>query len=253
MVLWNLTVCSVFVALCILHVLCRLSENKDMVSGIVCVCVLTGESRHLGPALQPVRWQGSPPAETLCVYASLPEGQQRFTKCTSHRRALCCCTSEKSTARREGLAWIQETCKCSNAWCKYTIRAMRIVLVGLDFHSISIPVFHLRVYIIQKARTRWPLWNRVLSCLRGSLGCKRLHQLSLSFPSGRLFILSGDICFRSAAHTLPTSIQKQHNEWNRRQWGQRHWTRAVGRHQSWMDRHGEGEPGELGLRLLTVK
>lgn len=39
---------------------------------------------HLGPALLPARWQGSPPAARVCVYASLLKGQKQCRSCISH-------------------------------------------------------------------------------------------------------------------------------------------------------------------------
>lgn len=51
------------------------------------VCLLTGGGRHLGPALLPARWQGRPPAESVCVYAPPLKGQKLCRSCTS-RTAL---------------------------------------------------------------------------------------------------------------------------------------------------------------------
>lgn len=56
-----------------------------------------GGGRHLGPALLPARWQGSPPAECACVSALLKgqklceryTSQTAFCKCTSCCSALC--------------------------------------------------------------------------------------------------------------------------------------------------------------------
>lgn len=41
-----------------------------------CVCLLTGGGRHLGNALLRARWQRSPPAECVCIYATLLKGQK---------------------------------------------------------------------------------------------------------------------------------------------------------------------------------
>lgn len=80
----------------------------------VCVCVCVW-GWHLGPALLPARWQGSPPAGCVCVCISLKDkshvrATQLCVKCCSHCVCVIC-----------GGAWVKRSliaqfCVRQNMW-----------------------------------------------------------------------------------------------------------------------------------------